>query len=81
MTLRKFANHVANIIIAWERLGETQYFYSPQRNELAETYISSIDKDVNRLRDLLGSLKDQTKLFEDMTTNVYRYSSSQMTRS
>ena len=76
ITLRKFANLLAKIIIAWERFdkGEMQYFYSPQSGELADsrwgTYISSIDKDVNHLRDLLGSLKDQTKLFEDMTTNV-----------
>ncbi|KAH8779452.1 hypothetical protein F5882DRAFT_406984 [Hyaloscypha sp. PMI_1271] len=76
ITLRKFANLLAKIIIAWERFdkGEMQYFYSPQSGELADsrwgTYISSIDKDVNHLRDLLGSLKDQTKLFEDMTTNL-----------
>jgi len=76
ITLRKFANLLDKIIISWERFetGEIQYFYDPQTGELADTswgtYISAIYKDVNHLRDLLGSLKDQTKLFEDMTTNV-----------
>ncbi|KAE9366670.1 hypothetical protein N431DRAFT_495096 [Stipitochalara longipes BDJ] len=76
ITLRKFANLLAKVIISWERFeeGEIQYFYNPQSGELADsswgTYISAIGKDVNHLRDLMGSLKDQTKLFEDMTTNL-----------
>jgi len=84
ITLRNFADLLAEIITSWERFerGEIQYFYNTQSGELAETswatYISAIEKNVNRLRDLKGWLEGQTKLFEDMTTNACSNSNIRM---